>query len=547
MSSISEAARPLIVFLKSHIRTYQRRTKNGGMATVQEHEDSRMAHRDMPAAGRGHNGGPPMAEPRRSPPAHDAARIPTRLIGEAAAKKAGVDRNSHEHTIGPEEMRKNQKLWEHNVGLLRHYPGTPEHMKEASADALAEHTINRWKENLLWLHDQVPEETRQRSKLWYDGARAITDRWAGEYGLHPASIAGALAALSPQKDWYQNVSFAKRVIEVTQTKQDHRWDEAMTKRVGEIEAMAKYPEVIKAVEGKTYGELTDGLHKAFWIRAYDETHNPRTYPIISPEGNEMGLAQKKNAGKDGKVEDRAAGWGSLVEIRKAVESIEANGDLTKISPLMGEEHKVRNFYNNIVAPHSANGEVTMDTHAVAAAELRPLSGNSEAVIHNFGSSMAAKKQEKFKQETGRDFVNAKSDASGVSGTYGLAAEAYRRAAKERGILPREMQSITWEAVRGLFEDTFKKGGNQAKIDAIWKQHAAGKISIHDARKQIHDFAGGITPPTWHPDHPSNRGAAGGAERPAGGGKADAPVDGAAQGSADAGSVRGAKLGRRKAA
>jgi hypothetical protein len=33
---------------------------------------------------------------------------------------------------------------------------------------------------------------------------------------------------------------------------------------------------------------------------------------------------------------------------------------------MGERHKVRNFYNNIYDPNSPYGDVTIDTHAVAA-------------------------------------------------------------------------------------------------------------------------------------------------------------------------------------
>jgi hypothetical protein len=556
MSTTMEGA-PLIVFdvAKSHVRSYQRTTSTGTVVQVHEHEDKRMRHTQpaatqegpsAPAAsgGMGQSGGAPAGNAkRRSPPGHDAQRIPTRLMGEAAAKKAGADRNSHEHTISMKEMRANPKLWEHNVGLLRHYPGTPDDMRDAPADQLAEHTVNRWKENLLWLHDKVPEETRQRSKLWYDGARKITDKWAGEYGLHPASIAGAIAALSPQKDWYQNVSCAKRVIETLTTKADHAWDDAMTQKVSEIPSMAAYPDVIKGVTGKKLGELTDPHDKAFWIRAYDETHNEKSYPVLSPEGDEMGPAQKKNADKKtGLTENRSMAWGSLVEIKKALSCIEANGDLSKISPLMGEEHKVRNFYNNIVAPHSDNGEITSDTHAVAAAELRPLAGSDEAVLHNFGSSMPKNTQEKFAKKEGRPFVNAKSDASGVSGTYGLVADAYRRAAKERGILPREMQSITWEAGRGLFEDTQKTDKNRTAVDAIWKDAAAGKIGADEARNRIHDHFGGITPPTWHDDHPANGGkdAAGGDATP---GRGDADVDAGKRGPANAGGVRGSQLGR----
>ena len=56
------------------------------------------------------------------------------------------------------------------------------------------------------------------------------------------------------------------------------------------------------------------------------------------------------------------------------------------------------------------------------------------------------------------------------------ADAYRKAAAEAGVMPREMQSITWEAVRGLFPASFKTKGNVADIDGVWNLYSKGKIS-----------------------------------------------------------------------
>ena len=60
-----------------------------------------------------------------------------------------------------------------------------------------------------------------------------------------------------------------------------------------------------------------------------------------------------------------------------------------------------------------------------------------------------------------------------------------------------MQSITWEAVRGLFTDTFKSNANNvAEIDAIWQKYKSGEIELDETRRQVNDRAGGINPPTW---------------------------------------------------
>jgi hypothetical protein len=142
-------------------------------------------------------------------------------------------------------------------------------------------------------------------------------------------------------------------------------------------------------------------------------------------------------------------------------------------------HKIRNFYNNIIDPMSKDGDVTMDTHAIAAALLLPLSGNSVQVGQNFGTG------------------TSNSAPFGIKGLYYAYADAYALSAKENNLLPRQVQSITWEAIRGLYTDTFKSNKTQvANINNIWKEYQDGKITIDEARKQAKDAAGGIKDPTW---------------------------------------------------
>ena len=398
-----------------------------------------------------------------------STRLPT-------AVKATEDPLANNLVIDLQSAKTDPEAFNYNVGLIKQYPNFAS--KARNPEKQAEDFITEVKDNLLFLHDQVPEATRQRSKLWYDGARNITSKWSNEYQVPDQAVSGVLAVLSPQKDWFMNVSLGQRVLDIMTGKQTTKWDDAMTEMAKVIWSKPQYAPMVEAIKGKTLAEITDPGLKAMWLRTYDQAYLPREHQIVTPEGDFAGL--RMNA--DGKTPTKT-GWGSLNEIGKAIVILE---DPTKanISNNLGTMHKVRNFYNNIYAPNDPSGAVTIDTHAVAAGLLRPLSGNSREVLHNFGSGVTGEGGPK------------NSSITGVQGTYGLYAEAYRRAAQERGILPREMQSITWEAVRGLFPDTFKTAANADKVDNIWLQYRKGKLSQDEARNEVFNAAGGINAPEW---------------------------------------------------
>ena len=456
------------------------------------------------------DGGTPILNVAQSvmqkPTEDHPAWIPQRLI---TSKAAQSPTDSERNLVDLNALKLTPKLYQSHTDLLRNYPNIPDYIaRHGTADEVAESFINHIQDNLLALHDAVPSETRNRSKLWYDGANRIANEWAKKYNIPVHSAAGALAALSPQKDWYQNVSLAHRVMEMMKGGNNfynaYPADEQMRNQFGSMPSLQKpeYQHLYSLIHGKTLGDIdkedwpdnAKRTAKALWIRLHDETHNPRSYHIVTPEGGYSELARNAD-GSESKV-----GWGSLPEIAKAIGAIESGDNPAALSNLMGEKHKVRNFYNNILSPNSKHGDVTIDTHAVAAGLYRPLSGKSVEVAHNFGNY------------AGKGIPNAGGSAiSGVQGTYPLYAEAYRRAAEKRGILPREMQSITWEAVRGLFPEVFKKGKNVAKIDSIWDNYKSGKLTQQQAREQVNAIAApqGIRPPTWEEGRPTGLNESGG--------------------------------------
>lgn len=432
-------------------------------------------------------------------------------------------------------LKQTPDTYKKNVDLLR--PLLPNALRRRSADAVAQAFVDHVADNLKWLYHQVPEHIRARSRLWYVGGRAIVDTFAARYGVNDTAAAAVLAALSPQKDWYQNVSLAHRILEIHRGYGENFYrgfvaSPEMRAAFDRRPSLAKFTSDMDFISGKSLADIDalerdqdgealaeeDRLHlKALWTRVYDEAYHSPNHYIISPEGRAGDLVRSAN-GQPARI-----GWGSLGEIGKAIRAIEVDGDPAVMERLLGEKHKVRNFYNNLLAPHSQAGDVTIDTHAVAAALLRPLSGNSTEVAHNFenateleGEPLQQKKrlQAQLKTASG-DQANAikarikelnalkppsasGSAVTGVRGTYAFYADAYRKAAAELGVLPRELQSITWEAARGLFEAS-RKTSLKPEIDAIWKRYTTGKVSLDAARQEVLRAAGaerGIAEPPW---------------------------------------------------
>lgn len=346
----------------------------------------------------------------------------------------------------------------------------------ASVDKRIETFVTQVRDNLLWLYDQVPAQTRERSKLWYVGGRNIVDRWVKRYDgkYTDAQMAASLAVMSPKMAWDPNVALSERVVDIYTDQQQTEWSPEMT-AVADIiaEKNAGRVNIIDEVRGKKLADLKSPLQKAFWIRFYSEAHTGQNYRLVTPEGGFL----PENA-QTGKGAEASAAYGNGFGPIAKIVSILEDGSIPNISRQLGQAHKVRNFYNNIFDPNDPNS-VTIDTHAAAAGLLLPLGASSAEVNDLFGAA-------------------GSHDATGLSGTYVLFAEAYRRAAAERGVLPREMQSITWEAVRGLFSPAFKTAyaKDSTAFDKLWFDYTHGKASLDDTRTNILGIADKITEPRW---------------------------------------------------
>ena len=400
-------------------------------------------------------------------------RISTRV---PTAKGATENPLTDNLVINRQALEAAPKAFDINARYVSGYPTVRTGAKTSAGrvDAFTAEAVD----NLIWLYNQAPPAVRNIGKNWYVGANRISAELADKYGISRESASAVLAALSPQKDWYQNVSLAERVIHGYKKSSGKVLDADSLATAKTIYSKPQFADNIKVIADTPFDDLND-VQKAMYLRSLDQTHNNRGYQIINPNGDRVGQAFSQNTG-----EPNTAAWGSNAEIAKAVRVIE-DPSIENISQQMGGAHKVRNFFNNISDPkysidNPEIGDVTIDTHAVAADQIMPLSGNSAPVGAAFGTAKGV----------------ASSAQTGAKGTYGLHADAYRIAANELGIQPRELQSVTWETVRSLFPKEFKTKGNVSEILEIWKLYNRGKLSKGLARELILDKAGGIPNPGW---------------------------------------------------
>jgi hypothetical protein len=501
--------------------------------------------------GVGHNGGPSMREPSVNGQDEDGNhpfRISTR---QAAGPRATENPLEDNLVIGVEQFTSLPEAPEGvdpsdgrtpGVGgtktraafLAMQAGGFKPTVSWDNPDQVIEEFIAHVKENLLWIHNNIDPEIRERSRRWYDGARALTSRWADRFGIPDHAMAGVFAALSPQKDWFENISLAERVVDLhfnvledvgAATPEMIEWAEwkygpngyvseiygkqrrakaesakankrgrlarlalpegdkgrkqTHAERKGRFESRGSLEDLenLRRVLQSDYASLTSTKDRAMWLRAYDEAHNERGHRVLTPEGDFIGEPRGTTS------------WNSYGEMSKALAVLD-DMSFEGVSAAMGDAHKVRNFYNNILSPNNDYGDVTIDTHAIGAGLMLAVGSSAAEVLKNFGGFS--------------------SQHTGIRGIYGIYAEAYRQAAAEADggpILPRQIQSITWEAIRTAFPADWKTDANQAAVRDMW-DNGATKTSAErdDVRQAILDLAGGVFPaPEWA--NPDDAGAA----------------------------------------
>src|SRR5271165_818413 len=418
---------------------------------------------------------------------------------EISTRKVG-ENNPTEHLTGWDAIEQAEKNKPgHIKKLLDEVMKYPDLGIKLSEDDLAnprqglQKVVKQWADNLEWLHNKIPASIRNISKLWYDSANKLSNEWADTYKTTKQTAAGVIASLSPKNAWDINAGQARRMMDMYANQRGHEWSPEMEtelnraiekiepkvdKKTGKVKIDAKtgkppvdaYKEGLQAIRGKTFAELEDpanpkksAYQQALWFRMLDQAHGAKTTELYAPDGSVRGHIKMN--------------WGMPEPMAKAVQMLKSDGSTDAIHQIIGDGHKIRNFYNNINSQNSPNGHATIDTHAGNADMLIPRGSNGAEVTGIFGGAPSHA-------------------GTGQSGMYSLHHEAYRRAAEKIGILPRELQSITWEGVKSLMGDAKKTPALKQAVSEIWQKHMAGELTLDGAREAIVKAANGFTRPPW---------------------------------------------------
>ena len=324
---------------------------------------------------------------------------------------------------------------------------------------------NTMTQNILALYDTLTSEFISVSKNWYLGANRIAQSISNKYNIDINKSGAIIAVLSPQNDWFNNVSVAERVSDVMSNYADTKLTKDIVDRAVEYNKnKGSFVRDLTKMFSK-YGEISinelqalnqDVSSQSLILRAIDHAFNSPKVAVTDPNGKFIRFASSP------------VRWNSALEISKAI-SVFRTKTIEDINLELGNGNKVRNFYNNIVDPNSKTPYVTADTHAFSAALNSPISAEDASGAGLF--------------------------LGGKEPLYALVKGAYIDAASIVGIKPREMQSIIWEAQRMGINDRNRSAETKQKSFEYIKNNRTDERSTYERATELIS-RNRSTDPTW---------------------------------------------------
>lgn len=355
-------------------------------------------------------------------------------------------------------VKQDARWAEKSLDLMRQVPGFE---KAKNHDQVVE----RIARNITDVMETVTPDLERVAKSWYPLGHEFNRAEARANGLPDDVMHVVTARLSPQKDWFHNLAMARafaRTHAENPTLDYDTIDTANLLRVSAWEAKKNpnipKPEIIDAGKyvGKRLSELPDDLagelvRPLTILRGENHTINIDGTPVINNQGKTSAIS-----------------WQSGDSMGRAMRMIRAQ-DRETAHEILGQQHKIRSFYENMRDPMNTSGfdDVTIDTHALGMGVGIPW-GSSERMINTF-------------------FGSPKSTRAGVAGVYPIFVEANRRVRMEhpeRFANTNQVQAVTWEGQRALWPNTAKKKWVMDAIARIRSAEGKGDIGHNEAREMV---------------------------------------------------------------
>jgi hypothetical protein len=87
--------------------------------------------------------------------------------------------------------------------------------------------------------------------------------------------------------------------------------------------------------------------------------------------------------------------------------------------------------------------------------------------------------------------------SGAHGIYRDTAVGASQASGDLKLLPNQVQSVSWESIKGLFSSAQRRDPVFVdQVRRIWNEYAQGRAKLEEVHARIFDAAGGISNPDW---------------------------------------------------
>jgi hypothetical protein len=402
-------------------------------------------------------------------------------------------------------LDKDRPTKEKMVDLFRNaadFPMIRQNEWTGDTDKDAKLIIARMKSNLNAMWGDISKDEIKAWRKWYEGAHnLIGDRMEQykQYKIGRPAMTAVYAAQSPNTEWDVNVHLGDRLLDTYFNHATHKFDDAMRaaaakqidntvkglakkeEKTGKVPAVAQQNLVrmralFDAIDGKTLHELTNVHEEAAWIKLYNDAHDTEPLRTVNVDGKFGDIRRKKQTPaqeRRGQPGDPMVGrFGTFDRIENAIDALRSHGDFNKISDAVGDKHKVRSFYNNMLDPNSPNDDATIDTHAGGAAWLYP-----------FGA-----KDKQVKQLMGGGGGEPGSSVTGIKGSYPFYADAYREFAHETGVLKhgREAQSVLWMKKIQLFRNVPDE--TKEAVWQAWQDYHSGRTGLAATQRHILQLA-----------------------------------------------------------